>query len=408
MEQVTSALVYLGSFITVLGVVVFVHEFGHFQVGRWCGIAVKSFSIGMGPEWFGWTDKHGTRWKVSRVPIGGFVSWVDDTDPSSAGPATAEHRALRPEEARRRGHFRAMPIWRRAATVAAGPLANFIFSSLVFAAMLFAFGRDVTDINDLPARVDAVQQGSAAAQAGLVPGDLIVSVDGQPISSFGALQAQVRDRAGESLAIVVRREGADRPMTITPQAAEDRDEFGGVITVGRIGVQRQPSPEERRLERLNPLEAVVAGVGATGDYISLTFRYIGAVLSGRASAEHIAGPGGIFMMSGQVAESALGDGETAAQRPAAERAAALAIALINLSAFLSVAVGIANLLPIPLLDGGQLLFYGVEAVRGGRQLPARVQEMTFWAGAFVLGGLFLFATWNDVQRHWQDLQNFFG
>ncbi len=136
-------------FIVILSVVVFVHEFGHFQVGRWCGIAVKSFSIGLGSEWFGWTDKHGTRWKLSRIPLGGFVSWIDDTDGSSTRPANEEDQALSPEEARRRGHFRAMPLWKRAATVAAGPLTNFIFAILAFALVAAIYGRDIARLDEI-------------------------------------------------------------------------------------------------------------------------------------------------------------------------------------------------------------------------------------------------------------------
>ncbi|MDX2238814.1 MAG: RIP metalloprotease [Hyphomonadaceae bacterium] len=409
MEQLTSALIYAGAFISVLGLVVFVHEFGHYQVGRWCGIAVKSFSIGFGKEWFGWTDRHGTRWKVSRIPIGGFVSWADDSDPTSAGPATEEHKSLSLEEARARGHFRAMPIWKRAAATAAGPAANFVFSISVIAVLLMTHGRDATDYARLPARVDGVQAGSAAATAGLSVGDVILRADTTDIPSFAALQTYVADRAGQPVTLTVRREGADITVPITPDRAEVPDARGGAPrTVGRLGIARTLLPEERVMERLGPLAAIGAGAQSTWNYVAVTGAYIGAVLTGKASGDQISGPAGIFAASGQVATEALGMGAEQDQRSAVERAGALALSLLNWAALLSVAVGIANLLPIPLLDGGQLVFFAAEAVRGGKPLPARVQEAAFWTGAFTLASLFLFATWNDVQRHWQDLQNFFS
>lgn len=408
MEQLTSALIYAGAFISVLGVVVFVHEYGHYQVGRWCGIAVKSFSIGFGKEWFGWTDKHGTRWKVSRIPIGGFVSWADDSDPTSAGPATEEHKSLSPEEARARGHFRAMPIWKRAAATAAGPAANFVFSISVIALLLMTIGRDATDYAKLPARVDGVQAGSAAERAGLIVGDIIVRADTTDIPSFSALQAYVADRAGQPVTLTVRRQGADILAPIVPDRVEAPDAQGVPRPIGRLGIQRTLRPEEKVTERLGPLAAIGAGAQATWNYVAVTGAYIGAVLTGKASGDQISGPAGIFAASGQVASQALGVGADEDERTVGERAAALALSLLQWAALLSVAVGIANLLPIPLLDGGQLVFFAAEAVRGGKPLPARVQEAAFWTGAFTLASLFLFATWNDVQRHWQDLQNFFS
>lgn len=386
LQSLQGLLTYVGSFVIVLSVVVFVHEFGHFRVGRWCGVAVKSFSIGLGAEWFGWTDKHGTRWKVSRIPLGGFVSWVDDTDGSSLRPATEEDQALSDEEARRRGHFRAMPLWKRAVTVAAGPLTNFVFAIFAFALLAFVMGRDVTDVSAVPARLAQVAPNSAAAGAGLHPGDVILSVDGHATPSFRELQAEVGAAAGRQVTLQVDRNGETLTLHATPAAYEGR----GLLGVGGPLVL----PQERTVERYGPLEAVGAGATNTWRIVAQTGSYLGAVFTGRESGDQIAGPLGIINVSGQVASSAL----EAPDASLGQRLQMLVLSLIGLMAVLSVAVGIVNLLPIPILDGGHLLFYGIEALRGGRPLPAQAQEWAYRAGFAVMASLFLFATWNDITR----------
>jgi regulator of sigma E protease len=378
-ELLQNAVLYIGSFILVLGVVVFVHEYGHFRVGRWCGIAVKSFSIGLGPEWFGWTDKHGTRWKVSKVPLGGFVSWIDDTDGSSTLPASSEDQALLPEEARKRGHFRAMPIWKRAATVAAGPLTNFVFAVFAFALLAFVVGRDI-------ARVDEVTPGSAAAIAGLQAGDVVTSIDGARIADFRALQRVVSRSPGLTLAVVARRSESDVALQLTPRPHPDNPR------VGAIGVGHVSSYQSR--EPIGPFGAITQGASDTWENVAQTAAYIGGVFSGRESGAQIAGPLGIINISGQVASAALSSTDATIW----QKLQMLALSLLNLAAVLSVAVGIANLLPIPVLDGGHLLFYGIEAVRGGKPLPPMAQEWAYRAGFAVMASLFLFATWNDITR----------
>ena len=383
LELLRNILISGGSFVLVLGVVVVVHEFGHFQVGRWCGMAVKSFSIGLGPEWFGWTDKHNTRWKISKIPLGGFVSWADDTDPTSTLPAAPETQALSQEEARKRGYFRAMPLWRRALVTAAGPLANFVFSILAFALLAFVAGRDL-------ARIDGVAPNSAAAEAGLQTGDVIVSVDGQEIRSFVRLQEIVAASAGQRLDVVVQRGDEAFSTSLTPRAQEAAE--GAAATTGRIGVSHERRPGGSA--RLSPLESLAEGATQTWDIVAQTGGYLGRVFTGRESGSQIAGPVGIFNVSGQIASSALEQPQAAPW----EVFAALALALLWLAAQISVAVGIFNLLPVPVLDGGHLLFYAVEAVRGGRPLPPVAQEWAYRAGFAALASVFLFATWNDIVR----------
>lgn len=376
-QSIQSMLIYASSFVLVLSVVVFVHEFGHFRIGRWCGIAVKSFSIGLGSEWFGWTDKHGTRWKISRIPLGGFVSWIDDTDGSSLRPATEEDQALSHEEARRRGHFRAMPLWKRAATVAAGPLTNFVFAIAAFALLAFIVGRDIP-------RIDQVQPNSPAATAGLKPGDVIARIDGRDVRDFPAMQAAIARSADRPLTLVVVREAQTLGLQVTPRPSPANARVG-VIGVVHDSSVRQP---------VAPLAAVSQGAYDTWSIISQTLGYLGGVLTGRESGDQIAGPLGIINVSGQVASSALDAPNATFQ----QKAQMLALSLLRLMAVLSVAVGFVNLLPIPILDGGHLLFYGIEALRGGKPLPPAAQEWAFRAGFAVMASLFLFATWNDITR----------
>lgn len=380
------------SFIVVLGIVVFVHEFGHFQVGRWCGIAVKSFSIGMGPEWFGWTDKRGTRWKVSRIPIGGFVSWVDDTDPTSTLPSSDEDQALSDEERRARGHFRAADLWKRFVTVLAGPATNFIFSIAVFAMLAMVLGE--VDDSRVPARIGTVSADSAAAEAGLQPHDIVRSVDGAAITHFSDLQKIIVASAGHPLHLQVERGGQTVQLTATPRRAA-HDVSNIKAGQGMLGIAGpEPLPSELVRKRHNPIEAIGMGATQCWTMIAQTGTYIVDVITGRASGNQIAGPTGILVVSGQVANSAL----DVPDKSWPERLGILALSLINLAAVLSVAVGFVNLLPIPLLDGGHLLFYSIEGVRGGKPLPEVAQEWGFKAGLAIMAGLFLFATWNDIAR----------
>jgi regulator of sigma E protease len=386
MQALQDILIYGGSFVLVLSVVVFVHEFGHFQVGRWCGVAVKSFSIGLGSEWFGWTDKHGTRWKVSKIPLGGFVSWVDDTDGSSTRPATETDAALSVEEARRLGHFRAMPVWKRAAATAAGPLANFVFAILAFATIFLIDGRRAADIDAIPARIAEVSVGSAAANAGLQASDVIVSVDGVATPTFPALQSEISSSGGRTVTLSVLRGDETLSLAITPRRDGERLVLG----------VRGPAvlPEEVTVRRFGPISAIGEGATETWRIIAQTGTYLGGVLSGRESGNQIAGPLGIINVSGQVASSAL----DAPATDFGDTVRMLILSLVGLMAVLSVAVGIVNLLPIPVLDGGHLVFYAIEALRGGKPLPPQAQEWAYRAGFAAIASLFLFATWNDITR----------
>ncbi len=381
-------LIYAGSFVLVLSLVVFVHEFGHFQVARWRGVAIDTFSIGFGKTLLGWRDKQGVQWKVGALPLGGYVKFADDADAMSSAPRERIDDPAVQAEARAKGLFHAQPLSTRAMVVAAGPLTNFIFSILAFALIAMIVGRDTTDMSQVPARIATVAEGSAAAAAGLRPGDVIRSANGQEIASFIDLQAIVGVSPDQAIRFVVVRDGAPLTIEATPTRAGER---------GLLGVSPLVLPEERRVERFGPLSALSVGATNTWQIIAQTGAYIGAIFAGRESGDQIAGPLGIINVSGQVATSAL-NGGGGPDGGIAGRIGLLVLSLLSLAAVLSVAVGIVNLLPIPILDGGHLLFYAIEGVRGGKPLPASAQEWAYRAGFAVMASLFLFATWNDITR----------
>jgi len=394
MPAVQNFLIYPLAFVFVLSIVVFVHEFGHFQVARWRKVAIDTFSIGFGKTIFGWRDRHGVHWKVGALPLGGYVKFADDADPMSTGPS---ERILDPEalaEARRKGLFHAQGLVTRSLVVAAGPITNFIFSILVFGALAYAFGADNTDVAKIPARIGAVSPGSAAAQAGLRSHDIIRAVNGRVVANFTDLQKIIVISANRPLALSVDRGGQTLAITATPRRAPH--EVGNIHAgQGMLGIAGpEVLPAEQVIKHYNPLEAIGAGAWRSWTMVAQTATYVADIATGRASGNQIAGPTGILMVSGQVASSALDVPNTSLS----QRLGILALSLLNLAAILSVAVGIVNLLPIPILDGGHLLFYGIEGLRGGKPLPAAAQEWAYRAGFAVMASLFLFATWNDIAR----------
>lgn len=391
-EGMMGLLVSALAFVSVLSLVVVVHEFGHFIVARRCGVAVKSFSLGWGAPLVSRTDRHGTVWKISQIPIGGFVSFLDDADPTSSRPAPEGLRDLDPDEARRRGYLRAQPIGIRAMISVAGPLVNFVFAMLAFALLAMIVGKDVTNTASLSPRIDAVRADGPAGAAGLAAGDIIVAIDGAAVGSFGAMQEIVQASPGRRLAFEVRRDGRLLTFPVAVGRQKTVGATGIESEVGLLGVERRTAREEVQIKRLNPLEAMAEGAARVWGMIAQTAQYLGNMFTGRASSEHIMGPLGIFDVSGKVANGALAE-----KAPAATIVGNLALSLLNWAAALSVAVGFANLLPVPALDGGQLLLNGIEAIRR-KPLSARAQEIGFQASFAMIVSLFLFATWNDLQR----------
>ena len=354
-------------FLFVLTIVVFFHELGHFIVARWCGVTVKAFSIGFGPEIFGFTDKKGTRWRLCWIPLGGYVKFIDDDNVASTSGKTLKR--LTPAD--REGSFRDKPVAARAAVVAAGPIANFLLAIAIFTFIFSVFGQQIT-----AAKVDSIGAGSAAERAGFKTGDLVLSIDGEPIESFSDMQRIVSASPDEPLNIVVKRDGQTVNLVATPEFKEFKDNFGNKMRIGLLGIQRSAAPEDWTVKRHNPVEAVIAAVKECYFIVSRSIGYLYGIASGREAADQLGGPIRIAQLSGQVAGVGF-------------------IPLLNFAAIISVSIGLLNLFPIPMLDGGHLLFYGIEAIRG-KPLSEYTQEIGFRIGlAFVLM-LMIFATWNDL------------
>jgi regulator of sigma E protease len=359
---------YLLPFLFVLSLVVFFHELGHFLVARWCGVRVLVFSIGFGPELLGFYDRYGTRWKIAAVPLGGYVKFLGDDNPAS----TPDRARLAAMDAEQRAHsFMFQPVFKRAAIVVAGPLANFVLAIMIFAGILMLFG-----MQTMSARVDQVQPASPAAAAGFKPGDLVLAIDGEKIDSFADMQRIVADSAGKTLRITVDRDGAQIVLTATPVLHQEKDIFGNVERIGLLGIGRSPTPGDVKYQRVSPPRAAWMGVQETWFVVDKTLTYIGRVVVGREAANQLGGPIRIAQMSEQVASISF-------------------VALVHLAAVLSVSIGLLNLFPIPLLDGGHLLFYSIEAARG-RPLSERAQEVGFRIGFAIVVMLMIFATFNDI------------
>ena len=361
---------YVVPFLFVLTIVVFFHELGHFLMARLCGIKVLVFSIGFGPEIAGFNDRYGTRWKISAVPLGGYVKFFGDDNAASVPDQAA---AASMSDADRKDSFMFQPVGSRAAVVAAGPIANFILAIAIFAAIFMTVGKQTTS-----ARVDAVQPASAAEAAGFKPGDLVLAINGEKIESFSDMQRIVSISAGETLSIDVDRGGAPINLKAAPQLKELKDNFGNVHRLGVLGISRSMSPGDIKTEKAGPLRAIVMGAQETWFVVDRTLAYIGGVFVGREAADQLGGPIRIAQVSGQVATAGF-------------------TALIHLTAVLSVSIGLLNLFPIPLLDGGHLLFYAIETIRG-RPLSERAQEVGFRIGLAVVVMLMIFATFNDILR----------
>jgi regulator of sigma E protease len=355
------------AFLFVLTIIVFVHEFGHFIVARWNGVKVRSFAIGFGKEIFGVTDRYGTRWKLGWLPLGGYVKFEGDANAASLPKASSlEDRKRSP------GNFYSKSVGQRASVVVAGPVANFILAIGIFALSFMIVGVPSTE-----PRVETVQPGSPAEHAGIRSGDLVRRIDGTAIGSFDDIQRIVMPRAGETLVVEVERNGQPQQFTVVPESREVSDGFGGKIKIGLMGVSRARSATQT-FERKNPVEAVGLGVQETWRIISGSMHFIERVITGAESASQLGGPLAIAQISGKAAQ--LGFYE-----------------LMRIAAMLSVSIGLINLFPVPMLDGGHLMYYAIEIVRG-RPLGANAQEWGFRVGFALVLALMFFATWNDLAR----------
>jgi len=374
-NSTSGVLLAVFAFIVVLSIVVFVHEFGHFLVARWCGVAVKTFSIGFGREIWGFNDRKGTRWRLAWIPLGGYVKFLDDENAASQ-PSKDALAHMTPAE--RAGAFQTKPLWQRAAVVSAGPMANFILAVLIYTAINLTVG-----VRTMVPQVGEVMPDMPAAAAGFEPGDIITSIDGWSIESFEDVQRIVSINGGRLLRFGVDREGRELTFDITPQIREQKDSFGGTFRRGLIGVKPSLSPSAVEAKRVGPVEALRLGVRETYTNIAQTLQGIGDIIMRRQTADQMGGPILMAEVTAKVAELGI--------EP-----------MLLWIAFISANIGFLNLLPIPVLDGGHLLFYAIEAVRR-RPLSQRMQEIGFQIGIALVLMLMVYVNMNDLLRVWRRL-----
>lgn len=355
-------------FLFVLTVVVFVHEMGHYLVGRWCGIGASAFSIGFGPELIGFTDKHGTRWKLSAIPLGGYVKFIGDEDATSS-PVGVDVSKLSADEQSRA--FPGQPVWKRAATVFAGPAFNIILTVVIFSVFFAMYGRQIAD-----PLVAGVQPNSPAAAAGFEPGDRFISVEGQKVTTFSDVQRIVSGRSGDELHFTVERDGNMVDLKATPSLVERTDPLGNKIKMGAIGVETTQAVGNFRRIEYGPLESVGQAIIETGHIISRTGEFFKRFAVGREDKCQLGGPVKIANMAGKAASQGFDW-------------------LIQLTAMLSIGIGLLNLFPLPPLDGGHLVFYAVEAIKGS-PVSVRAQELFYRVGFLVVMGFMGFVLFNDL------------
>jgi regulator of sigma E protease len=363
-EFLNNGLTYIVPFLVILTVLVFVHEFGHYLIARWNGVRVEVFSIGFGPEMFGWWDRAGTRWKFSTIPLGGYVRMFGDSDASSGLPAAGLAR-LAPAEREVSFHYKR--LGQRAAIVAAGPAANFLFAVVALAILFTTYGQPFT-----PAEVGQVQPGSAAERGGIQPGDAIVSIDGRTVQRFEDVQQIVRLSPGVPMTVVVRRDGKEQTLHVTPNQTELTDRFGNRYQIGLLGIARSGMEYVKR----DPATAIIQAGAETWDLSVSTLKALWQIIIGTRATDELGGPLRIAQMSGEVAQGGV-------------------VAVLWFMAVLSINLGLINLFPVPILDGGHLLFYAAEALRG-KPLGQRAQEYGFRIGLALVLTLMVFATWNDL------------
>jgi regulator of sigma E protease len=361
---VINLLGYILPFIAAIVVIVFIHELGHFLVARWFGVRVEAFSVGFGKKLFGWKDSKGTEWRICALPIGGYVKFEGDENAASFPSADQGNTS--------EGNFHTKPVWQRALVVAAGPFANFLLAIAIFAAAFSLVG-----IPHYSARVSELPADSAAKAAGILAGDWIREIDGVTIKHFGDIQSYVRVRPGQDMTVVVERNGERLTYPVTSRAVELDDGFGGKINIGQIGIGRDPK-EELVITRMGPVEAVSEATKQTWSIITTTLRYLKRMVVGQESVKMIGGPG----MMAKGAGDAASNGFTS---------------FVAFVAFISVSIGLVNLFPVPMLDGGHLVFYAIEALRG-KPLGPKAQEWGFRIGLSFVIMLMLLGTTNDLFR----------
>lgn len=377
MIQTPGMLLTILAFALVIGPLVFIHELGHYLAGRWFGVKAEAFSIGFGREVAGWTDRRGTRWKLAWLPLGGYVRFAGDMNPASQ--PTSEWLAL--PAAERQQTFQAKPVWQRAIIVAAGPAVNFIIAVLILAGFAMAYGDART-----PSVVGEAIPGTAAAAAGLRAGDRVTALNGRAVETFEDMVRFVKIRAGEPVRIDYARDGAPAIARATIGTQVQRDRFGNEYRVGLLGI----APGQPVVAPVGVLEAPVIAVRRTGQIVGMMVDTIAQIVSGRRSVKELGGPLSIAKVSGEQMSLGLD-------------------AFVFLIALVSINLGFINLLPVPMLDGGHLMFYAIEAIRRKPAAPATV-EWAYRGGLAAVLALMLMVTFNDLGNFglWRRLAGLIG
>jgi regulator of sigma E protease len=362
---------YIVPFILVMNGIVFFHELGHYLVGRWCGVKIEAFSLGFGPELLARVDAHGTRWRLALFPLGGYVKFLGDANAASGQDADS----LAAVDPRERGRtLAAQPVYNRAAIVAAGPAANFILAMVLFTGLFYALGQSSHNT-----RVGIVEAGSPAAKAGFEVGDLVTAIDHQKISTFKELQQAVVLNTGLDIIFDVERNGQPLTLTAAPQLTLVDQGALGKRRIGHLGLGSTRDPADVTYQRCDLAQCVSWAGGQVGFISHATLAYIGGLFAGRESVDQMSGMVGMTQITGTIAKQ-MGLWE-----------------LINLAALFSVSVGLMNLFPVPLLDGGHLMFYLIEAVTR-RPVSERVQQFGIRVGIALVGSLMIFTTMQDILR----------
>lgn len=369
-------LISLIAFPIVLSILVFVHEYGHYIVARACGVKIEAFSIGFGKEVWGRNDRHGTRWKLSALPFGGYVQMFGDASEAST-PDDDKLSKMSKQEKAQAFHFK--PLWQKSLIVLAGPVFNFIFAYILLYGFIVTYGVTTT-----PAVAGQVMQGSVAAEVGMMPGDRIVSIDGEEMEEFSDLRRVIALNPGQELQFVIARGDELINKTIIPRKVTVTDYLGNDIEVGQLGVGHSIE-----IKQVGVFEAFGQAFIETYDVIVNTIKGIEAIIKGIISIEELRGPVGIAEISGQALQKDI---------EASNEQGFLSVNnLLNIMIFISINLGLVNLLPIPMLDGGHLLFYIYESIFR-RPMPEKVQSYAFRMGMVLVLSLMVFATFNDIRR----------
>lgn len=365
MESGPGIIFTVGTFLLLLSILVFVHEWGHYIVARIFGVKVETFSIGFGREIFGWNDKKGTRWKISWLPLGGYVKFFGDATAIS-NPAKYLKR-IAPED--RDGCFHFKPVWQRMLVVAAGPVINLVLAVFIFAGMNLYVG----EYRVIEPIVAGVTEGTPADQAGIQPGDRVTAVNGDSVRDFRKLSFEIQNNPGREVFLEIDRGGQTLNLTVIPKTISETDSFGNVLKYGQLGISAVPG----EIIKYNLFTALGDGAGRVVLYIGGIADFLGRIVTGQATLDEVGGPVKIAQFSGQAANAGL-------------------FSYIGFMAGISVILGFMNLLPIPLLDGGHLMFYSIEAVKGS-PVSLRGQELASMVGLVLVLGLLFIVTWNDLK-----------